>query len=152
MVIIPFFLVLILFQIFWFLKKNILGLIISTFIFQSLVYLSAVYYLIPRLDKLWVSEKINTVISQNYYQVDKVLHFGFNEPSLIFLTSHKSKKKNLKEYKNEILSQKILYIVSDEYSDFVNDETFSDFKLIDEFNGFNYSQGKNIVIKFFLNQ
>ena len=91
LVIIPFFLVLILFQIFWFLK-NILGLIISTFIFQSLVYLSAVYYLIPRLDKLWVSEKINTVISQNYYQVDKVLHFGFNEPSLIFLL-HTSQKK-----------------------------------------------------------
>ena len=120
--------------------------------FQSLVYLSAVYYLVPKLELIWVSEKINSIIDEKIDTVDTIVHFGFNEPSLTFLTSHKAKKKNINDYFKSINSEKILYIVSNPKEGSINEKNFSKVELINEFNGFNYSQGKNILIKVYLIQ
>ena len=48
---------------------------------------------------------MNKVINNYIETVDEVIHFGFNEPSLIFLTSHKAKKEkyyNAQQQKNFI--------------------------------------------------
>ena len=48
--------------------------------------------------------------------------------------------------------KKILFVITEEYSDiFEKDEKFLKFKLINKFNGFNYSQGKNVEFKIFIN-
>ena len=137
--------------IFHFYKKNIFRLIFSACIFQSIVYFSAVYYLIPKLETLWISEKISSFIDNKINDVDKVLLYGFNEPSLTFLTSHKAIKKNITDY-NFKKDEKILYIVTSKHSSFIKENSFNEFKLIEKFEGFNYSQGKKVEINFFENQ
>ena len=144
--------ILLIMQIVNFLKRRIFKLLSVTVLFQSVVYLSAVYYMIPKLEVLWVSEKINNVIDKNINQVDKVFHYGFNEPSLIFLTSHKAKRKNINEYYKSNSSEKILYISTNIKNDPINKNKFSDIKIIDQFEGFNYSQGKKVLVKFFIIQ
>ncbi|MAZ46889.1 MAG: hypothetical protein CMM98_04860 [Rickettsiales bacterium] len=133
-----------------FYKKDIFRLIFSACIFQAIIYFSAVYYLIPKLEILWVSEKINSFIDKKIKNVDKVLLYGFNEPSLTFLTSHKAIKKNIIDY-NLKKNEKILYIVTNQYSSFIKKKSFNEFKLIQKFEGFNYSQGKKVEINFFEN-
>ena len=133
-----------------FCKKNIFRLITSACVFQSIVYFSAVYYLIPKLETLWVSKKISSFIDRKINDVDKVLLYGFNEPSLTFLTSHKTIKKNIVDY-NLKKDEKVLYIVTNQYSDLIETNSFDEFKLIEKFEGFNYSQGKKVEIKFFEN-
>ena len=133
-----------------FYKKNIFRLISSACLFQSIVYFSAVYYLIPKLEPLWISKKISSFIDKKINDVDNVLLYGFNEPSLTFLTSHKAIKKNIIDYdlkKNE----KVLYIVTSKHSSFIKRNSFNEFKLIERFEGFNYSQGKKVEINFFEN-
>ena len=122
----------------------------SACVFQSLVYFSAVYYLIPKLETLWISEKINSFIDNKINNVDKVLLYGFNEPSLTFLTSHKAIKKNIIDYDLK-KDEKILYIVTSKHSSFIRENSFNEFKLIEKFEGFNYSQGKKVEINFFEN-
>ena len=134
-----------------FFQKNIFRLISSACVFQSLVYFSAVYYLIPKLETLWISEKINSFIDTKINNVDKVLLYGFNEPSLTFLTSHKAIKKNIIDYDFK-KDEKILYIVTNKHSSFIKENSFNEFKLIENFEGFNYSQGKKVEINFFENQ
>ena len=133
-----------------FYKKNIFRFIFSACIFQSIVYFSAVYYLIPKLETFWISEKISSFIDNKINDVDKVLLYGFNEPSLTFLTSHKAIKKNIIDY-NFNKEEKILYIVTSKHSSFVKENFFNEFKLIEKFEGFNYSQGKKVEINFFEN-
>ena len=134
-------------------KEKILNFIKLSGLFQLFVYFIMVYFLVPRVEKIWISENINKIIDLNRNKVDEVMNFGFNEPSLIFLTSHKSKKidpNTLK--KNEILKKKILYIVTIRFEKlFENDPKFRKFRLINEFDGFNYSQGKKIKFKVYLN-
>ena len=44
------------------------------------------------------------------------------------------------------------FIISNEYSKMMEvDERYSEFKLIDQFVGFNYSQGKSVLVKIFEN-
>ena len=97
-------------------------------VFQLCVYLSLIYFLIPKMNVLWISENIAKIVDRNQNDVDEILNYGFNEPSLIFLTSHKSKKIDphiLKE--NTIFSKKIMYIVSSEYSEiFFKNPKYSD--------------------------
>ena len=145
-------LILLALQIVNFLKKKMVKLLTCAILFQSVVYLSAVYYMVPKLEVLWVSEKINNVINKNINQVDKVFHYGFNEPSLIFLTSHKAKRKNINEYKKLNSSEKILYISTNTQNHRINENKFSDVKIVDQFEGFNYSQGKKVLVKFFIIQ
>ena len=108
--------------------------------------------MVPKLEMLWVSKKINNVINKNINQVDKVFHYGFNEPSLIFLTSHKAKRKNINEYNKLNSSEKILYISTNTQNHRVNQNKFSNIKIVDQFEGFNYSQGKKVLVKFFIIQ
>ena len=58
---------------------------------------------------------MNKVINNYIETVDEVIHFGFNEPSLIFLTSHKAKKKNIITHSNK----KILFLVEEKFEDSV---------------------------------
>lgn len=51
---------------------------------------------------------------------------------------------------NEIKEKRILYIVTDNYSNEV-EKKFLNFKKIDEIRGFNYSQGKDKLIKIYKN-
>ena len=134
-----------------FYKKNIFRLIASACLFQSIVYFSAVYYLVPKLEMLWISEKISSFIDSKIKDFDKVLLYGFNEPSLIFLTSHKAIQKNITDYDLK-KDEKILYIVTNKHSSFTKENSFNEFKLIEKFEGFNYSQGKKVEINFFENQ
>ena len=102
------------------------------------------------MSSLWISEKISSFIDNKINDVDKVLLYGFNEPSLTFLTSHKAIKKNIIDY-NFNKEEKILYIVTSKHSSFVKENFFNEFKLIEKFEGFNYSQGKKVEINFFEN-
>ena len=84
--------------------------------------------------------------------VEKIFTIGFNEPSLLFLTSHKSSNSSsILNYKKE-KEEKILLIVTDAISKNIKDnENFSEFSLIEEFTGFNYSKGKNVILKVYKN-
>ena len=55
-------------------------------------YLSSclIFFLLPRLEVLWISDRINGIINKHEKSVEKIFTVGFNEPSLLFLTSHKS--------------------------------------------------------------
>ena len=121
-------------------------------LFQLSFYLILVFFIKDRIDTLWISNKINSVVDFNLSKYDSIYNFGFNEPSLVFLTSHKSKKlhpQNLDaDYKN---SNKILFIVTEELSENFNDNILSDFRLINEFEGFNYSKGKDVKFLIFDN-
>ena len=116
-----------------------------------LVYFSAVLFLVPRLETFWIAKNINDTIDLNNPNYEIVYHFGFNEPSLLFYTSHKAEKMNIIDLKtNEIKEKRILYIVTDNYSNEV-EKKFLNFKKIDEIRGFNYSQGKDKLIKIYKN-
>ena len=41
---------------------------------------------------------MNIVIDSFAKEVDQVIHFGFNEPSLLFLTSHKALQRDISNY------------------------------------------------------
>ena len=80
---------------------------------------------------------------------DEIIHFGFNEPSLIFLTSHKAKKRIITKFDE---NKKILFFLEAEFeSSIIQDEKFAKYKLVDQIKGFNYSQGKTKLIKVYAN-
>ena len=119
--------------------------------YQLLVYFSAILFLVPRLEIFWIAKNINATIDFHNPNYDTVYHYGFNEPSLLFYTSHKTEKMNILDIKkSEIKEKKILYIVTDNYSNEV-EKDFLNFKKIDEIKGFNYSQGKDKLIKIYKN-
>ncbi len=134
-------------------KRKIKKLLISIFGFQLGIYFCLVYFLMPRLEKLWISEKINQIIETRKSNFDEIFHYGYNEPSLKFLISHKSKKIDPSKLSSiDLLNKKILLIISNEYSQIIyKDKRFSEFELIDQFEGFNYSRGKAVLIKIFKN-
>ena len=83
---------------------------------------------------------MNIVIDSFAKEVDQVIHFGFNEPSLTFLTSHKALQRDISNYDQ---NKKILYLVEQNFEDSIlNNKELSNFRLVDEIKGFNYSQGK----------
>ena len=133
-------------------KGRIKRLIISCGIFQIFTYLVIIFFLIPRLEKLWISEKINNIIIKHQKSVDKVFTIGFNEPSLLFLTSHKSDYSLDNLNINEINEKKILLIVTQKFNkNIAENKNFSSFTIIDEFYGFNYSRGKDVYFKVYKN-
>ena len=45
-----------------------------------------------------------------------------------------------------------MFIINDEFSDLIiSSKKYSDFKMLKEFDGFNYSKGKTVTIKVFSN-
>lgn len=130
-------------------KKQIKSILFTAFMHQTFVYLVAVYYLVPQLNSFWISQNINKVVDQYVGVVDEIFHFGFNEPSLVFLTSHKAKQKMIsKEDKNK----KILFFVERKFENSIKENIeLTNFKLVDQIKGFNYSQGKNKIINIYAN-
>ena len=111
-----------------------------------------IFFLLPRLEVLWISDRINGIINKHEKSVEKIFTVGFNEPSLLFLTSHKSSNSSsILGYKKE-KEEKILLIVTDIISKNIKDnENFSEFFLIEEFTGYNYSKGENVIFKVYKN-
>ena len=134
------------------LKKKIKSVLIFSGCFQIFTYFVLIFFLLPRLEVLWISDRINGIINKHEKSVEKIFTVGFNEPSLLFLTSHKSSNSSsILSYKKE-KEEKILLIVTDIISKNIKDnKNFSDFLLIEEFTGFNYSKGENVIFKVYKN-
>ena len=134
------------------LKKKVKSLIIFSGFFQIFTYFVLIFFLLPRLEVLWISERINKIINKHEKGVEKIFTVGFNEPSLLFLTSHKSStSSDILGYKKGG-DEKILLIVTDKINKNIKDnKNFSDFVLVEEFLGFNYSRGKNVIFKVYKN-
>ena len=138
----------------FYLKKNIKKFFVSCLIFQISVYLCLVHYLTPKLETFWISKRINHIVATNSKKNENIYHYGFNEPSLVFLMGHKSQKlipeKMVKRIKDP---RKSLFILTDNeletFSKFMQDD--QQIKLIDSFEGFNYSRGKKIKFYIFKN-
>ena len=127
--------------------------LINFSIFQISFYLILVFYINNHIQDLWVAKRINSIIELNKKNYDKIYNYGFEEPSLVFLTSHKSKKisPNLLNSIN-LKKERIMFIINDEFSDLIiSSEKYSDFKMLKKFDGFNYSKGKTVTIKVFSN-
>ena len=68
---------------------------------------------------------------------------------LLFLTSHKALQRDISNYDQ---NKKILYLVEQNFEDSIlNNKELSNFRLVDEIKGFNYSQGKTKLIKVYAN-
>jgi 4-amino-4-deoxy-L-arabinose transferase-like glycosyltransferase len=133
--------------------KRFKNKLINFSIFQISFYLILVFYVNNHIQDLWVAKRINSIIELNKKNYDKIYNYGFGEPSLVFLTSHKSKKiaPNLLN-SNNLKKEKIMFIINDEFSDSItSSEKYSDFKMLKKFDGFNYSKGKAVTIKVFSN-
>ena len=121
-------------------------------LFQTLNYFSIIYYLNPNLEKLWIANNISNY--SDLYKNYEIFHYGFNEPSLVFMMGHKSKRKSIEDLKDIINNKKeFLFFVSghdsDEFMKFSKDN--ENFKFIESFIGYNYSQGKYISTSVFKN-
>ncbi len=135
--------------VYFFKKKKVKQILFVSSIHQVFIYLVAVYYLVPHLNSFWIAKNMNQVIDKYAGVVDEVIHFGFNEPSLIFLTSHKAKKNKINKNEN---NKKILYLIEQDFENSeIKSNKLSNFKLVDEIEGFNYSQGKTKLIKVYAN-
>ena len=133
--------------------KRFKNKLINFSVFQISFYLTLVFYVNNHVQDLWMAKRINSIIESNKKNYDKIYNYGFGEPSLVFLTSHKSKKisPNLLDSIN-LKKERIMFIINDEFSDLItSSEKYSDFKMLKKFDGFNYSKGKTVTIKVFSN-
>ena len=134
------------------LKKNIKKVMVSSGLYQLSTYLTLVFFLIPRMEKLWISQKIENIINEKKF--DHVFTIGFNEPSLLFLTSHLSLNDiSFNDLTSEDINNKnILFIMTTANSrKFESRNKFKSFNLVEEFEGFNYSKGKEIKFQIYQN-
>ncbi len=135
-------------------KLSIKKFISFTGLFQISVYLVLVFFLVPRIDKLWISQNIANVISKNKNNYDHILAYGFNEPSLLFLTSHSSINNiSLNEIsKEDFQKKKFLIIMTKKFSINIKEkDRFKNLVLIEQIEGFNYSKGKEVNIMVYQN-
>jgi len=124
---------------------------IKSFYYQSFIAcVTSIFifsYLLPKLDKVWISKNIYETLKKdniNFYS-DNIVTIGFNEPSLIFMLGTKTKilfalqedffEKKL--YKYIILEKKYL----NEFNKLLKVKKY-DYKLLNEFNGFNSAKNK----------
>ena len=85
---------------------------------------------------------------------DHILAYGFNEPSLLFLTSHSSLNNvSLNEIsKEDIRNKKFLIILTKDLSQKIKkQDRFRNLVLINQISGFNYSKGKEVNIMVYQN-
>ncbi|MDC3090903.1 glycosyltransferase family 39 protein [Rickettsiales bacterium] len=138
----------------FFLKKNIKKFFISCFVFQISVYLCLVHYMTPKLETFWIAKKINNIIEINSEELENIYHYGFNEPSLVFMIGHKSQR-----LIPEVMLKKIrnfeegLFVLTEKEASIFDDLLQNDqqLKLLNSFEGFNYSKGKKIKFYIFKN-
>ena len=99
-----------------------------------------------------MQKNINVVIEKSKNKYDEIYNYGFNEPSLVFLTSRKSKKINPDNLKvNDLKNKKIMFLLTKNLNTIQSNKNFKNFKMIDEFVGLRYSKGKEIKLKIFSN-
>lgn len=121
--------------------------------FQLFVYLSLIFYINPKLNTFWIAKNINNFSESFSYR--KIFHYGFNEPSLVFLFSHKSKRVSPQIMQSLFYNEpNSIFIVSGSYIEelknlMVNEKAFVN---IYNFSGFNYSKGQNINVSAFTNE
>ena len=135
------------------LKKSLAKFLLAASFFQISVYLSIVHVLNPSLNIFWISKSINQVTT---YEKDAVgiYHFGYNEPSLVFLMGHKAKRlepeKMLEKFNSD---EKNIFILTEKKMNEFSKKDYEDqkFYLIKSFKGFNYSQGKYLKFYIFKN-
>ncbi len=126
-------------------KCNVKKFVYCTGILQIIFYFVLVYSLNPKLEKFWIAKQLNDIVSRKENIEKKVFHTGFNEPSLIFLIGHKSKRLEpesmVKIAKN---SRNNLFIMTEEkhqkFAKSLSNDIFT--SQYYNFVGFNYSKGK----------
>ena len=134
-------------------KKSLAKFLLAATFFQISVYLSIVHVLNPHLNIFWISKTINQVTTLEKDAVG-VYHFGYNEPSLVFLMGHKSKRlepeKMLEKFNSD---EKNIFILTEKKMNEFSKKDYEDkkFYLIKFFKGFNYSQGKYLKFYIFKN-
>ena len=110
------FAVIILFLLKFFKRKKLKEFLMFALLFQTLNYFSIIYYLNPNLEKLWIAKNISNY--SDLYKNYEIYHYGFNEPSLVFMMGHKSKRKSINDVKDIIKSKKeflfFLYLVTNQ--------------------------------------
>ena len=136
-----------------YLTKSTGKFLISSLSFQLFVYLSLIFYINPKLNTFWIAKNINN-LSESFSD-GKIFHYGFNEPSLVFLFSHKSRRVSPQIMQGLFYNEpNSIFIVSGSYIEelkslMVNEK---DFVNIYNFSGFNYSKGQNIKVSAFTNE
>ena len=133
-----------------YIKRKFRAFVLSCIMFQIFNYLSIVHFLNPNLDKLWIAKKISSYVES--YEYNNVYHFGFNEPSLVFMIGSNAKRTNPNVMLNLINnSSNDLFIISGkEANQFLEySKKNKKFKHIESFEGYNYSKGKYILTSIF---
>ena len=144
------FIIIIIFCLNFFKRKKLKELLVIALLFQILNYFSIIYYLNPNLKKLWIAKNISNY--SDLYNNYEIYHYGFNEPSLVFMMGHKSKRKGIEDVKDIINNKKeFLFFVSgdesEKFMEFSRDK--ENFKFVESFIGYNYSKGKYILTSVF---
>ena len=117
------------------------------------VNISLIFYLNPKLEMFWIAEKINQVSKP--YSSGKIFHYGFNEPSLVFLLSHKAQRVSPSSMIKLFYSEpESLFVVSGKYINEFEELLKNEKNLnnILTFSGFNYSKGKYLKVSAFTNE
>ena len=136
-----------------YLTKSTGKFLISSLSFQLFVYLSLIFYINPKLNTFWIAKNINNLSKS--FSDGKIFHYGFNEPSLVFLFSHKSRRVSPQIMQGLFYNEpNSIFIVSGSHIEelknlMVNEK---DFVNIYNFSGFNYSKGQNIKVSAFTNE
>ena len=133
-----------------FTRKRLKEFLLITLLFQTFNYFSIIYYLNPNLKKLWIAKNISNY--SELYNSYEIYHYGFNEPSLVFMMGHKSERKSLDDVKDIINNNKefLFFVSGDESEKFMKfSKDKENFKFVESFIGYNYSQGKYILTSVF---
>ena len=136
--------------------------IIKSFYYQIfLACISSLFifgFLLPKLDKVWISNSIYEIIKNDNtnFHKDEIATIGFNEPSLIFMMGTKTKV--LFSLHEDFFEKKLYkYIIVEKLflNKFYNimKNTKSDYIILKEISGFNMAKNKwNNIIVFKLNK
>jgi hypothetical protein len=128
-------------------KYTFYYLVLFANIFSAIIYIS----ILPSLNMLWVSTRINDALEKNYYLENKntVAVMGYNEPSLVFTVGTKIRVfKSVEDLIVNFNNYDYLIIEKDYYLKF--NEIVKDINLrydtLDMLKGFNGSKGKWIEV------
>ena len=134
-------------------QKKIKHMILVAGFFQCFLYFVVTGFMVNKLEIFWISQKISNIIADKKGYYDKIYHYGFNEPSLFFLTSQNAEMLRPSDLKlEELNNNKIIFFVTSDNNEPLKWEKFNKLELIDHFKGFNYSKGKIVNINIFQNQ
>ena len=134
-------------------QKKIKQIIFVAGFFQCFLYSVVTGFMVNKLEIFWISQRISNIIGDKKGNYDKIYHYGFNEPSLFFLTSQNAEMLRPSDLKlEELHNKKIIFFVISEKNKPLIEEKFNQLELIDQFKGFNYTKGKSVNINIFQNK